>query len=73
MIDRLFKINNWYYYLVLCGVYALFTLAMNHFLLTDSLYYASFAIILVTPRWAKRLSLRPVKLHTKNIGVRAGR
>ena len=41
MTSWLLKINNWNYYFVLCGVYVLFTLAMNYFLLTDSLYYAS--------------------------------
>jgi len=41
MIDRLLKINNWNYYFVLCGVYVLFTFAINYFLLTDSLYYSN--------------------------------
>jgi len=52
------KINNWYYYFVLCGVYALFTLAMNHFLLTESLYYASLSEQYTTDQIRKLLDFR---------------
>ena len=41
MNNWLLKTNNWNYYFVLCGVYVLFTFAMNYFLLTDSLYFSS--------------------------------
>jgi len=58
MIDRLLKINNWYYYFILCGVYALFTLATNHFLLTDSLYYASLSEQYTSDQIRKILDIR---------------
>jgi len=58
MIDRLLKINNWYYYFVLSGVYALFMLAMNRFLLTDSLYYASLSEQYTSEQIRKILAIR---------------
>ena len=58
MIDRLLKINNWYYYFVLCGVYVLFTFAMNYFLLTDSLFYSSLSEQYTSEQIQKILDIR---------------